>query len=153
MGMTFLAAGTSLPEAITSVIVTCQGFGAMGISNALGSNIFNILLCLGLPWLIKTSVGTVMTGQKQWVRLEALRNEPSSSFRFQITLNSTGITYSAISLFATLFAMYFTFMFNKFKLDRKIGISCLMFYLLFLAFASLLEFEVLYPVHRPVCTS
>lgn len=54
MGMTFLAAGTSLPEAVSSVIMTAQGHGSMGISNSIGSNIFDILLCLGLPWMIKT---------------------------------------------------------------------------------------------------
>lgn len=54
MGLTFLAAGTSLPEAISSVIVTNQGHGAMGISSSISSNTFDILLCLGLPWLIKS---------------------------------------------------------------------------------------------------
>lgn len=53
MGLTFLAAGTSVPEAVSSVIVTKQGHGAMGISNSIGSNTFDILLCLGLPWFIK----------------------------------------------------------------------------------------------------
>lgn len=54
MGLTFLAAGTSVPEAVSSVIVTNQGHGAMGISNSIGSNTFDILLCLGLPWLVKS---------------------------------------------------------------------------------------------------
>lgn len=30
------------------------GHGTMGISNSIGSNTFDILLCLGLPWLIKS---------------------------------------------------------------------------------------------------
>jgi Ca2+/Na+ antiporter len=63
MGMAFLAAGTSLPEAVSSVIVTCQGYGSMGVSNSIGSNIFDILLCLGLPWLIKTLIAPVVTQQ------------------------------------------------------------------------------------------
>lgn len=54
MGLTFLAAGTSVPEAVSSVIVTNQGHGAMGISNSIGSNTFDILLCLGLPWFVKS---------------------------------------------------------------------------------------------------
>lgn len=54
MGLTFLAAGTSLPEAISSVIVTNQGHGSMGISSSISSNTFDILLCLGLPWFIKS---------------------------------------------------------------------------------------------------
>lgn len=55
MGITFLAAGTSVPEAVSSVIVAKQGHGSMGISNSIGSNTFDILLCLGLPWFIKAA--------------------------------------------------------------------------------------------------
>ena len=36
----------------TSVIVARQGKGGMAISNAFGSNIFDILIGLGLPWMI-----------------------------------------------------------------------------------------------------
>ncbi|KAK9729245.1 Sodium/calcium exchanger protein [Popillia japonica] len=54
MGLTFLAAGTSVPEAVSSVIVANQGHGAMGVSSSIGSNTFDILLCLGIPWLFKT---------------------------------------------------------------------------------------------------
>ena len=53
MGLTFLAVGTSIPEVISSLIVSRQGKGSMAISNSIGSNTFDILLCLGIPWLIK----------------------------------------------------------------------------------------------------
>lgn len=53
MGLTFLAAGTSVPEAVSSVLVTNQGHGAMGISSSISSNTFDILLCLGIPWFFK----------------------------------------------------------------------------------------------------
>lgn len=66
MGLTFLAAGTSVPEAVSSVIVTNQGHGAMGISNSIGSNTFDILLCLGLPWFIKSYFLPDVAGE-QWV--------------------------------------------------------------------------------------
>lgn len=67
MGLTFLAAGTSVPEAVSSVIVTNQGQGGMGISNSIGSNTFDILLCLGLPWLVKTLAFPLVPGN-HWVR-------------------------------------------------------------------------------------
>eukprot|EP00241_Pyramimonas_parkeae_P003940 CAMPEP_0114251546 /NCGR_PEP_ID=MMETSP0058-20121206/15329_1 /TAXON_ID=36894 /ORGANISM="Pyramimonas parkeae, CCMP726" /LENGTH=623 /DNA_ID=CAMNT_0001365357 /DNA_START=658 /DNA_END=2526 /DNA_ORIENTATION=- len=54
MGVTVLAAGTSLPDALGSVAVAKQGQGDMAVSNAIGSNIFDILFGLGLPWLITT---------------------------------------------------------------------------------------------------
>jgi len=47
-----LAAGTSVPDMMSSVIVAKQGRGGMAISNAVGSNIFDILVGLGLPWLL-----------------------------------------------------------------------------------------------------
>ncbi|ODM92819.1 Sodium/potassium/calcium exchanger 5, partial [Orchesella cincta] len=42
-GLTFLAAGTSLPEVLSSVIVARQGFGSMAFSNSIGSNTFDVL--------------------------------------------------------------------------------------------------------------
>lgn len=52
MGLTLLAAGTSVPDALASVSVARNGFGNMAVSNAIGSNVFDILLGLGLPWFI-----------------------------------------------------------------------------------------------------
>jgi solute carrier family 24 (sodium/potassium/calcium exchanger), member 4 len=146
MGLTFLAAGTSVPEAVSSVIVTAQGHGSMGISNSIGSNTFDILLCLGLPWLIKTLIAPTVAGQP-WVRVKLTFHEKfSKTFSSQITLQSTGIAYSSVALLTTLFALYFSFIANKFMLDKKIGISCLTFYVLFLVFASLVELNVFFPV-------
>jgi Ca2+/Na+ antiporter len=51
MGLTFLAAGTSIPDLLTSVIVARQGFGDMAVSSSIGSNIFDVLIGLPIPWL------------------------------------------------------------------------------------------------------
>jgi Ca2+/Na+ antiporter len=40
----------------------------MGISNSIGSNTFDILLCLGLPWFIKATFMPTIAG-KHWVSL------------------------------------------------------------------------------------
>ena len=56
MGLTVLAAGTSVPDALSSVLVARNGQGNMAVCNVLGSNVFNILLGLGLPWLIAASM-------------------------------------------------------------------------------------------------
>ena len=48
MGCTLLAAGTSVPDAIGSLIVAKNGQGDMAVSNAIGSNVFDILLGLGI---------------------------------------------------------------------------------------------------------
>jgi Ca2+/Na+ antiporter len=50
MGLTLSAIGTSFPNMWSSMVVARQGYGNMAICNALGSNIFNICVALGLPW-------------------------------------------------------------------------------------------------------
>ena len=56
MGITFLAAGTSVPDTIASVMVARNGYGDMAVSNSIGSNVFDILLGLGLPWFLSTTI-------------------------------------------------------------------------------------------------
>jgi len=52
IGLTLIAFGTSLPELATAVIAARHGHTALALGNALGSNIFNILLVLGVLVLI-----------------------------------------------------------------------------------------------------
>ena len=53
MGLTFLAAGTSIPDALSSVYMAKMGEGDMAISSSIGSNVFDILVGLPIPWLLK----------------------------------------------------------------------------------------------------
>jgi Ca2+/Na+ antiporter len=55
LGVTVSAAGTSLPIYVASVVASRQGLGNQAISNAFGSNSFNIFVGLGLPWVVYTS--------------------------------------------------------------------------------------------------
>uniref|UniRef100_A0A1A9WKA7 Sodium/calcium exchanger membrane region domain-containing protein n=1 Tax=Glossina brevipalpis TaxID=37001 RepID=A0A1A9WKA7_9MUSC len=48
MGLTFLAAGTSIPDLITSVIVARKGFGDMAVSSSVGSNIFDVTVGMSI---------------------------------------------------------------------------------------------------------
>ncbi|MFV0519800.1 MAG: calcium/sodium antiporter [Lachnospirales bacterium] len=48
IGLTIVALGTSLPEFVTTVIATKKGNADMALGNVVGSNIFNLLLILGL---------------------------------------------------------------------------------------------------------
>jgi len=70
MGLTFLAVGTSIPELFSSYIVAKQGKGSMAVSNSIGSNTFDILVCLGIPWFVaaihrglhaKVKINTLLT--------------------------------------------------------------------------------------------
>ncbi|MDE7426796.1 MAG: calcium/sodium antiporter [Muribaculaceae bacterium] len=48
IGLTIVAAGTSLPELATSVVAALKGKPALAVGNVIGSNIFNVLMVLGL---------------------------------------------------------------------------------------------------------
>ncbi|GAA0107140.1 MULTISPECIES: calcium/sodium antiporter [Clostridium] len=48
VGLTIVAVGTSLPELVTTMIASIKGENDIAIGNVLGSNIFNILLILGV---------------------------------------------------------------------------------------------------------
>ena len=53
IGLTVLAIGTSLPELVASVMATMRGHVGLAIGNVVGSNIFNLLLVLGVTSLIR----------------------------------------------------------------------------------------------------
>lgn len=48
IGLTIIAMGTSLPELVTSIVACKKGSSDMAVGNVIGSNIFNILLTLGI---------------------------------------------------------------------------------------------------------
>ena len=50
MALTILAAGTSVPDLLTSIIVARDGHADMAVSSSIGSNIFDILMGLPIPW-------------------------------------------------------------------------------------------------------
>jgi len=52
IGLTIVAAGTSLPEVATSILATIRGERDIAVGNVVGSNIFNILAVLGLGGLV-----------------------------------------------------------------------------------------------------
>ncbi|XP_042321420.1 sodium/potassium/calcium exchanger 3 isoform X2 [Sceloporus undulatus] len=82
MGITFLAAGTSVPDCMASLIVARQGMGDMAVSNSIGSNVFDILIGLGLPWSLQTL---------------------AINYGSSIQLNSRGLIYSVALLLASVF--------------------------------------------------
>lgn len=52
IGLTIVAAGTSLPEVVTSIIAAIRGERDIAVGNVVGSNIFNIMAVLGLTSII-----------------------------------------------------------------------------------------------------
>ncbi|KAM9741472.1 sodium/potassium/calcium exchanger 3-like isoform 1-T2 [Menidia menidia] len=111
MGITFLAAGTSVPDCMASLIVARQGMGDMAVSNSIGSNIFDVLLGLGFPWALRTLV---------------------VSYGSVVTINSKGLVYSVILLLASVTLTVLCVHLNRWKLDRRLGLCLLLLYAIFL---------------------
>merc|ERR1712032_386003 len=70
MGITILAAGTSVPDLLTSMIVAREGHGDMAVSSSIGSNIFDVTVGLPVPWLLDALINN---GRPQKIEDEALQ--------------------------------------------------------------------------------
>jgi cation:H+ antiporter len=74
VGLTIVAAGTSLPELATSIVAALRGERDLAIGNVVGSNVFNLLGILGLASLTAPSgltVASQVLGFDAWVALGA----------------------------------------------------------------------------------
>lgn len=60
IGLTIVAAGTSMPEVATSVMAAIKGERDIAVGNVVGSNIFNILGCIGLSGVVAGSTGLIL---------------------------------------------------------------------------------------------
>ncbi|XP_039639713.1 sodium/potassium/calcium exchanger 3-like [Perca fluviatilis] len=130
MGITFLAAGTSVPDCMASLIVARQGMGDMAVSNSIGSNVFDILVGLGLPWALQTL---------------------AINYGSDIKLNSKGLIFSVGLLLASVFMTVLGVHLNKWTLDKRLGFMCLLLYSVFLCFSCLIEYNIFTFVNLPTC--
>ncbi|XP_061038804.1 sodium/potassium/calcium exchanger 4 isoform X2 [Eubalaena glacialis] len=130
MGITFLAAGTSVPDCMASLIVTRQGLGDMAVSNTIGSNVFDILVGLGVPWGLQTMV---------------------INYGSTVKINSRGLVYSVVLLLGSVALTVLGIHLNKWRLDRKLGVYVLVLYAIFLCVSIMIEFNVFTFVNLPMC--
>lgn len=68
IGITILAAGTSLPELMTSIVAARKGSEGLALGNAIGSNIFNIAFVLGICSTVSPIIVSELT-LTDWVML------------------------------------------------------------------------------------
>jgi cation:H+ antiporter len=60
IGLTIVAAGTSMPEVATSIMAAIKGERDIAVGNVVGSSTFNILGCLGLSGIVSGDLGLVV---------------------------------------------------------------------------------------------
>jgi len=108
MGLTFLAAGTSVPDLITSVLVAKEGKGDMAVSSSIGSNLFDVTVGLPLPWLLYT----IINGKAMEV-------------------NSVGMGCSIGMLFIMLLLVFISIIAFSWEMTKPMGCVMLVLYVVF----------------------
>jgi len=112
VALTVIAAGTSIPDLLASIAVAKQGRGDMAVSNGIGSNIFDILIGLGLPWaVILTLNGGV------------------------VEVSTDNLMASIFLLFATVIAIITLLILRKWVLGRKAGWLLILLYVGYIAYS------------------
>ena len=130
MGITLLAIGTSIPDALGSMIVARAGEADMAIANAVGSNVFDILLGLGFPWFLR---GVINEGN----------SDPCDD---TFPVRKCGIEISVAILFGTLGVFFLVLVLYKWRMNNKLGITFLVIYVLYIIYILLTAFPVGNPV-------
>nr|XP_040231733.2 sodium/potassium/calcium exchanger Nckx30C isoform X1 [Anopheles coluzzii]XP_040231734.2 sodium/potassium/calcium exchanger Nckx30C isoform X1 [Anopheles coluzzii]XP_040231735.2 sodium/potassium/calcium exchanger Nckx30C isoform X1 [Anopheles coluzzii]XP_040231736.2 sodium/potassium/calcium exchanger Nckx30C isoform X1 [Anopheles coluzzii] len=120
MGLTFLAAGTSIPDLITSVIVARKGFGDMAVSSSVGSNIFDVTVGLPIPWL--------MYGM--------IYGQP-------VEVNSVGMVCSITILFLMLLFVVMSIACFRWRMNKGLGFTMFLLYFAFVAVSLMFEYDVI----------
>ncbi|XP_068164167.1 sodium/potassium/calcium exchanger 2-like isoform X2 [Antennarius striatus] len=121
MGLTILAAGTSIPDLITSVIVARKGLGDMAVSSSVGSNIFDITVGLPFPWLM-------------WSFFNNLQ---------AVQVSSNGLFCAIVLLFLMLLFVIISIAACKWRMSKLLGFIMFMLYFVFLVVSVMLEDKVL----------
>ncbi|XP_039597634.1 sodium/potassium/calcium exchanger 4-like isoform X3 [Polypterus senegalus] len=106
------------------------GFGDMAVSNTIGSNVFDILVGLGVPWGLKTL---------------------ALDYGSFVQINSRGLVYSVVLLLGSVALTVLGVYFNKWRLDIKLGIYVFLLYVIFLCFSILIEYNIFTFINLPMC--
>lgn len=114
IGMTIVAMGTSLPETAVSITASVTGNNALAVSNAVGSNIFNLMIVVGVCAIL-TPVA---------VRKETLKIDLPFSIVCAVlllVLGAIGMTLGHVdgALFIVLFVIFILYMIKSAQNSRK----------------------------------
>ncbi|XP_041650588.1 sodium/potassium/calcium exchanger 1-like [Cheilinus undulatus] len=121
MGLTILAAGTSIPDLITSVIVARKGLGDMAVSSSVGSNIFDITVGLPVPWLLYSSFHGFAP----------------------VAVSSNGLFCAIVLLFIMLLFVIISIASCKWSMNKALGFTMFLLYFIFLVLSVMLEDRII----------
>ncbi|CAH2274454.1 sodium potassium calcium exchanger 1-like isoform X2 [Pelobates cultripes] len=121
MGLTILAAGTSIPDLITSVIVARKGLGDMAVSSSVGSNIFDITVGLPAPWFMFSMFNGFSP----------------------VAVSSNGLFCAIVLLFLMLLFVIFSIAFCKWRMNKFLGFTMFILYFVFVIVSVMLEDRII----------
>uniref|UniRef100_A0A8C3X629 Sodium/potassium/calcium exchanger 1 n=1 Tax=Catagonus wagneri TaxID=51154 RepID=A0A8C3X629_9CETA len=121
MGLTILAAGTSIPDLITSVIVARKGLGDMAVSSSVGSNIFDITVGLPLPWMLFSLINGLQP----------------------VPVSSNGLFCAIVLLFLMLLFVISSIALCKWRMNKILGFTMFLLYFVFLIISVMLEDRII----------
>lgn len=130
MGLSLVAFGSSVPDCLSSLFVAQKGDGDMAVSHTVGSNVFDILLCLGIPWLVKTTV---------W------------DYDSTVVINSHGLFVSCFFILGSIAVTLIIIYYFKWVLNKKVGCIYLVFYFIFLGISIYVEMKAFGKYNPPMC--
>jgi sodium/potassium/calcium exchanger 2 len=123
MGLTVLAAGTSIPDAVSSMAVARDGEADMAVSSSIGSNIFDILVGLPAGWIIK-NISELSKGDDSWKGVPIV--SPYLMFYTIVLLCMVGFVIVSIH-------------FSGWQLSKKLGLMMAVLYGIFIVLCLLVE--------------
>ena len=118
MGLTILASGTSIPDALSSMYMAKEGRGDMAISSSIGSNVFDILVGLPVPTIIK------------YIVVAAQGNNLNKLARWNF--DTTGIVFDTVLLLMMVALIVTSIMLTNWVLNIKLGTMMFLLYFIFL---------------------
>ena len=118
MGLTILASGTSIPDALSSMYMAKEGRGDMAISSSIGSNVFDILVGLPVPTIIK------------YIVVAAQGNNLNKLARWNF--DTAGIVFDTVLLLMMVALIVTSIMLTNWVLNIKLGTMMFLLYFIFL---------------------
>jgi len=114
IGLTILAVGTSVPDLLASIKTAREGYGDTAVSNAIGSNVFDVLGNLGLTWTI---AAIFRSGQS-------------------ISVETNSLNGSIVLLLASSLVLLLVLFAKKFNLSKPVSLFLMLSYICYVAVVS-----------------
>ena len=174
MGLTVLAFGSSIEEIFSAIVMTRRGHPEMAIAGSIGSNVFDILMGLGIPWLFRNLMRFIhqpppleansLLGDPSITGLSPSSSDPAmlisnndlysssiSNEPFYVEIHSRGLVYSTIVLFIALIIFLLTFFINRCRLTKCYGVFLIVVWLSVIILMCLFELNIFGIVHPEPC--